>query len=59
MKTTTSDKWLMIVNPNAGAKKGTKDWPKILRTLKEEKIDFDFQLTASRGVENQNQSSPL
>ena len=49
MKTTTSDKWLMIVNPNAGAKKGTKDWPKILRTLKEEKIDFDFQLTASRG----------
>ena len=49
MKTTTSDKWLMIVNPNAGAKKGTKDWPKILRTLKEEKVDFDFQLTTSRG----------
>ena len=39
----------MIVNPNAGVKKGTKDWPKILRILREEKVDFDFQLTTCRG----------
>jgi YegS/Rv2252/BmrU family lipid kinase len=42
-------KWLMIVNPNAGVKKGTKDWPRILRLLKEEKVDFEFQLTGYRG----------
>lgn len=39
----------MIVNPNAGVKKGTKDWPKILRILNEEKVDFEFRLTAGRG----------
>ena len=49
MHTPSSEKWLMIVNPNAGVKKGTKDWPKILRILKEEKVDFDFQLTTGRG----------
>jgi diacylglycerol kinase (ATP) len=43
------EKWLMIVNPNAGVKKGTKDWPRILRLLREEKVDFDFQLTGHRG----------
>ena len=45
----SSKKWLLIVNPNAGVKKGTKDWPKILRILREEKVDFDFQLTSRRG----------
>jgi diacylglycerol kinase (ATP) len=49
MNTESSEKWLMIVNPNAGVKKGTKDWPKILRLLREEKVDFDFHLTTSRG----------
>jgi diacylglycerol kinase (ATP) len=49
MQTITPEKWLMIVNPNAGVKKGTKDWPKIFRTLREEKVDFDFQITTSRG----------
>jgi YegS/Rv2252/BmrU family lipid kinase len=43
------DKWLMIVNPNAGVKKGTKDWPKILKILRDEKVDFDFKLTESKG----------
>ena len=43
------EKWLIIVNPNAGVKKGTKDWPKILRMLRDEKVDFDFQLTSRRG----------
>ncbi len=39
----------MIVNPNAGVKKGTKDWPKILRLLQAEKVNFEFELTARRG----------
>jgi YegS/Rv2252/BmrU family lipid kinase len=49
MQKIASDKWLMIVNPNAGVKKGTKDWPRILGILKEEKMDFDFRLTARKG----------
>ena len=49
MNTESVEKWLMIVNPNAGVKKGIKDWPKILRILREEKVDFEFQLTAKRG----------
>ncbi|MEI7897956.1 MAG: diacylglycerol kinase family protein [bacterium] len=43
------EKWFMIVNPNAGVKKGTRDWPKILQILREEKVDFDFQLTTGKG----------
>jgi len=49
MSNSTSEKWLMIVNPNAGVKKGTKDWPKILRLLGTEKFGFDFELTSCRG----------
>ena len=49
INTILPDKWLMIVNPNAGVKKGTKDWPKILRILQEEKVDFDFRLTTCKG----------
>ena len=43
------DKWLMIVNPNTGVKKGSKDWPKILGMLKEEGVDFDFRVTENKG----------
>ncbi len=49
MENTSSDKWLMIVNPNAGVKKGFKDWPKILELLKEEGVDFEYRLTENRG----------
>ncbi|MCX6304356.1 MAG: diacylglycerol kinase family lipid kinase [Bacteroidetes bacterium] len=49
MQTSSPGKWFMIVNPNAGVKKGTKDWPKIHRLLIAEQVDFDFQLTTSRG----------
>ncbi len=49
MQTESSEKWLMIVNPNAGVKKGTRDWPKIQRLLVAEKVDFDFRLTTGRG----------
>ncbi|MCX6278217.1 MAG: diacylglycerol kinase family lipid kinase [Bacteroidetes bacterium] len=43
-----TNKWLMIVNPNAGVKKGTRDWPKILKILREENVDFDFRLTEKK-----------
>jgi len=46
---THPEKWLMIVNPNAGIKKGTKDWPEILQLLNREGIDFDYRTTARRG----------
>ena len=49
MQTAAADKWLMIVNPNAGVKKGSKDWPKILEILNREGVAFDFRLTESRG----------
>ena len=49
MKVANPDKWLMIVNPNAGIKKGTKDWPGILRLLRNEQVDFEFRTTKSRG----------
>lgn len=32
------DPWLIIVNPNAGVKKGAKEWPAILRLLNSEGI---------------------
>jgi len=41
----SADKWFMIVNPNAGVKKGSKDWPGILENLKAEDMDFDYRLT--------------
>jgi YegS/Rv2252/BmrU family lipid kinase len=49
MQHLAEDKWCMIVNPNAGVKKGSKDWPKILELLKAEKVDFEYRLTESRG----------
>jgi len=33
LKSILQDKWLIIVNPNAGVKKGAKDWPQISRLL--------------------------
>jgi len=35
-----NDKWLVIVNPNAGRKKGKKDWEKISKLLIQEGILF-------------------
>ncbi|MEI7662705.1 MAG: diacylglycerol kinase family protein [Bacteroidota bacterium] len=49
MQTAPADKWIMIVNPNAGVKKGSKDWPKILEILESEGVDFEYRLTESRG----------
>ena len=49
IKSVSPEKWLMIVNPNAGVKRGYKDWPKIHLILKEEGVDFEFRLTEHRG----------
>ena len=49
MQTASRDKWLMIVNPNAGVKKGSKDWPKILELLQTESVDFEYRLTECKG----------
>ncbi len=40
--------WMMIVNPNAGVKKGTRDWPVISRLLKAEGICFETLITKGR-----------
>jgi YegS/Rv2252/BmrU family lipid kinase len=40
--------WLIIVNPNAGVKKGTRDWPAILKMLNEEQVSFEYRLTESK-----------
>lgn len=40
--------WLIIVNPNAGVKKGTRDWPGILKTLTREGIPFEYRLTTGK-----------
>ncbi len=36
---------MIIVNPNAGVKKGKKEWPKIHQIIEKEGIDHDFLLT--------------
>jgi len=42
------DRSMIIVNPNAGIKKGIKEWPKILRILEQEKISFEYRFTRHR-----------
>ena len=42
------DKWLIIVNPNAGIRKGGKDWPKISQILNETCIPHLGVLTEHR-----------
>jgi diacylglycerol kinase (ATP) len=41
--------WLFIVNPNAGVKKGSKDWPQICKIIKEEGLHGNCILTERRG----------
>ncbi|MBN1199142.1 MAG: diacylglycerol kinase family lipid kinase [Bacteroidales bacterium] len=38
-------RWMVIVNPNAGVKKGAKEWPKILEMIRHEGIDHQHQYT--------------
>lgn len=43
-----SGMWLIIVNPNAGVKKGARDWPAIDLQLKAEGFVYDSVLTGHR-----------
>jgi len=42
------EKWLVIVNPNAGSKKGARDWTKICHFLTQEGFDFHCVFTEHR-----------
>ena len=46
------EKWLIIVNPNAGARKGGKDWPKISQYLNEADLSHICVLTEHRDHAN-------
>jgi diacylglycerol kinase (ATP) len=41
-------RWLVIVNPNAGKRKGEKDWPEISTLLTEAGFEFVHEFTAHR-----------
>ena len=40
IKTNTNDDWLVVVNPNAGRRKGEKDWGEIAKLLEDANISF-------------------
>jgi diacylglycerol kinase (ATP) len=44
-----SEKWFIIVNPNAGKKKGKQDWPGITRLLADAGIEYLSFFTEHRG----------
>lgn len=44
-----NNKWLVVVNPKAGAGKSIKDWPDIKQLLEKEGFDFDHVLTEYQG----------
>lgn len=41
--------WFFIINPNAGSRKGTRDWPKISRLIREAGMIHETVLTTRRG----------
>jgi YegS/Rv2252/BmrU family lipid kinase len=44
----SNNKWLVIVNPNAGKRKGEKDWPEISALLTEAGFEFISEFTRHR-----------
>ena len=52
METISDNHWLIIVNPNAGVRKGVKDWPKISQLLNEQDIPHLCVLTEHRDHAN-------
>lgn len=40
--------WLVVVNPNAGSRRGEKDWPKIKKLLSKQGFKYDEAFTKSR-----------
>lgn len=45
---TEAETWLVVVNPNAGSRKGEKDWPKIQELLSAHGFTFHAVFTESR-----------
>jgi diacylglycerol kinase (ATP) len=48
-QSSTTDQWLVIVNPNAGSGKGKKDWNKIVSLLDKHKLQFSVSFTERKG----------
>ncbi len=48
MEKSTEERWLVIINPNAGKRKGEQDWPVISGLLLDAGIDFVSEFTARR-----------
>jgi len=48
MEKSTEQQWLVIINPNAGKRKGEQDWPVISGLLYDAGIDFVSEFTARR-----------
>ncbi len=46
---TDQNRWMVIVNPNAGKGKGKKDWTKISDFLKKANISFEVEFTERKG----------
>ena len=44
----TTDKWLVVVNPNAGSRKGEKDWPSISMLLDKNGFHYEAVFTRNR-----------
>lgn len=45
MKVRMKNKWLIIVNPNAGTGKGEKDWPFIQSQVENKELDYHYQFS--------------
>jgi len=43
-----SKRWLVVVNPNAGSRKGEKDWPRISRLLNDHSFNYKAVFTENR-----------
>jgi YegS/Rv2252/BmrU family lipid kinase len=46
---TDHNRWMVIVNPNAGNGKGNKDWDKISDLMKKAGLSFDVEFTQRKG----------
>jgi YegS/Rv2252/BmrU family lipid kinase len=47
-KTSNSDKWLTIVNPNAGKGKGSRDWKRISELMRKAGINYEVRFTEAK-----------
>jgi YegS/Rv2252/BmrU family lipid kinase len=49
IKADFSNKWFIVVNPNAGKRKGQKDWHSIESLLHKNNLQFTAEFTSSKG----------